>query len=289
MWKIKYLLLKISDFFLSNLLFVNLLFLYNCLKHKKSFYFLNITKPNTFNEKINFIKFSIKNPLSIIVADKIKVRDFVEKKIGEKYLIPLLAVFNSPEEIYLKNLPSQFVMKLNNGSGINFISHENLNYSSNNTIYYYFKKRFIINPYYFSREWHYGKIENKILIEKYLGNNILDYKIFCFNGVPGFVQVDFDRFLVHRRNIYDINWVLLEVEYVYPRFLDDPIPKPNKFNTMIEIAQKLSEDFLFARIDLYIVDNIIYFGEITLHPEGGLGPFDTKSSDIQLGKFLILD
>jgi len=287
MIKIKYLILKISSFFISDLIFTNVIFFFNCLRFKKPYYFLNINIPKTFNEKINYIKFNVKNDLSVLVADKLLVRNFVSARIGSSYLIPLIAVFNSAEEIQYNILPKSFVMKLNNGSGFNLIC-KNKEEISNFKIFSYFDSIFNLNPYFYSREWQYNIINNKILVEKYLGDNISDFKFFCFNGIPSFIQVDLDRFSNHKRNLYDTNWNIIDSEFIYKSYTETPLSKPICLDVMLNIARKLSDGFIFSRIDLYLIEDVVYFGEITLHPEGGMGPFDSKISDCKFGESLRL-
>jgi hypothetical protein len=271
--------------FMSNILYTNLLFLFNCIRLRQPFYWQNINQPNTLNEKINNIKFLDRNPLAPIVADKWAVREFIREKIGEEYLVPILAVFDSPEQIDFSILPDKFVMKLNNGSGYNLICSDK-SALVENVIRRNFRKAFNKDIYVASREWHYKLIQPKIIVEKLLGDNIIDYKIFC-DGEKGpiFIQIDVDRFISHKRNLYNTNWELLDISYVYPQS-EKKISSPVNLDKMLELARKLSLDFKLSRIDFYEEKGKIYFGEITLHPEGGVGPMDSFRSDLKLGELI---
>lgn len=286
MKRLLYVIIKNLGFVLSNNQYTNLLFWFNNYRLNKSYYKLNIDSPITFNEKINYIKYTIRNSLSQIVADKISVRKYVNEKIGEKYLIPLIAIFNSADEISFDILPDQFAMKLNNGSGYNLICTQKsmLNVEQERVK---FAKAMKTDIYLLSREWQYKEICPKILVEKLLEHNLKDYKFFCNREGPFMVQVDVDRFTNHTRNIYNLNWELMPFKLRYENSVN-AIEKPICLDEMIQVAKVLSADFLFCRIDLYEHDGIVYFGEITLHPGGGVEPFDSYNSDVEMGKFINL-
>ena len=119
------------------------------------------------------------------------------------------------------------------------------------------------------------------------GGQLLDYKFFCFNGKPEFVEVDFDCFTAHTRNFYSLAWERLPLQILYPPYQGDA-ERPNKLDEMIDVAKKLSKDFPFIRVDLYTCDDRVYFGELTFHPEGGFGPILPNEWDEKLGGMLEL-
>ena len=286
MKKILYYTLTFFGGVLNDNQYTNLLFLFNNIRIGKKFYFLKINSPVTFNDKINFIKFNIQNKFSSEVADKVLVRNYVREKVGEKYLIPLIAVYNSADEINFKILPNQFVMKLNNGSGYNLICKNKLELNTKNEIIK-FNKALKTEIYLLSREWHYKEIKPLILVEQLLAYNLKDYKFFCNQDGPFMVQIDVDRFTNHTRNIYNLNWELMPIQIRYKN-TNQQIAKPKNFEKMIELATILSSDFIFCRIDLYEHDDKVYFGEITLHPGGGVEPFDSYNSDLTMGQYIKL-
>lgn len=246
---------------------------------------MNILNPKSFNEKINWIKFEVRNPLSTTVADKYTVRDYVKSKVGESYLIPLHGAYNRIEDIDFRRLPSEFVIKYNSGSGFNYICNDLSNLVIED-VKSFFTNASKVDIYSYSREWHYRHIKPKILVEHFLGANIKDYKFHCNRDTGPFcIQVDSDRFSSHKRNLYDLNWKLMNLEYVYPNspMLDE---KPINLELMVHLACELSRDFIYSRIDFYEIDGRIYFGEITLHPEGGLGPFRNYDEDLFFGSLV---
>jgi len=252
----------------------------------KKYYNLDINNPSTFNEKISYIKFNHRNNLAPIVADKYAVREYVKNKIGDKYLVPMLAKIESIDEIDNLVINSDCIFKMNNGSGANLIVTKNKNVT-HKEIKSFFKKAFSTDVYVLSREWHYRKIKPCIIVEELLGHNISDYKFLCNSNGPFAIQVDVDRFINHKRNLYDLEWNLLPYEFCYNN-TEYELPKPKRLDEMIEVAKQLSKDFVFSRIDLYECDDKVWFGEITLHPEGGVGPFNSYESDLNMGKLVII-
>ncbi|RMD94614.1 MAG: hypothetical protein D6814_14295, partial [Calditrichaeota bacterium] len=188
--------------FVSDELFNNALFYYNCKRLGKPFYRQNLRNPKTFNEKISWIKFHQRHPLAPLVADKIRVKEYVAEKIGPEYVIPTLEVFDRPEAIEVSGLPDKFILKLNTGSGQNLICLDKANFDRKKAISF-FKKAFRINPFYLSREWHYRFIKPAILVEPLIGENVTEYKVFSIKGDPFVIQVDTDRFYGHKRNFFD--------------------------------------------------------------------------------------
>lgn len=264
--------------------FINLIFWINCQRFNRPFYRLNLRTPQTFTEKLNWLKFSHKFPEAEAMADKFRVRQIIKDQLGEELLIPLLGIYKSPEHIDYDLLPDKFVLKATHGSGWNIICHDKETLQPQ-IVERKFKRWLSMNPYYLSREWQYKNIVPKILCEEYLSDNLNDYKLFCFHGKVKYIQVDVDRFTSHTRNIYDTNWNLLDWEITYPRHRKS-IAKPAKLDYMIRISETLAADFIFVRIDLYHHLNRIYFGEITFFPEGGAGPFDSYNSDLKFGEGL---
>ncbi|NMC36405.1 hypothetical protein GYA49_05175 [Candidatus Beckwithbacteria bacterium] len=262
---------------------------YNYAKRrfKKTFgYDLNLRKPKTFNEKIQYLKLHYRKPILTRLADKYTVRSFVKKRIGAKYLNTCLGVYSSVLEINPSTLPSQFVLKATHGSSWNIIcsNKDQLDWGETiKTLKSWLKQ----NYFKLGREWCYKNIPPQIICEKYLGPNLPDYKFFCFHGKPYYIQVDLDRFGSHKRNFYNLRWEKLTIRLIYPNSNKD-IKKPKKLTEMITVAQKLSKDFPFVRIDLYEHENSIIFGEMTFYPENGFGTFRPQKYDYQFGTLLKL-
>lgn len=248
---------------------------------------LNWDNPTRFSEKINILKISPEIKNLSIYTDKYLVRDYVKKTIGEEYLIPLISVYNSVEEINLEELPDQFVLKCTHGSGMNIIcsSKASLDWPSAKRQL----KVWLKSNYYhtFGRELQYNYIKPRIVCEKYLENNdkdLLDFKFYCFVGKPEFVRVMSGRSTKIKKNTYYPDWK--ETSFQIASEANNPkwvIPKPKNLKIMVDVATKLSHIFPFVRVDLYNVDGKIYFGELTFTPAAGIQLFDPDSYDVFYG------
>ena len=249
---------------------------------------INLESPKTFNEKLQWQKINVSNELYSKLVDKYEVREYVREKIGEEYLNELYDVYNSIEEIDLDKLPNQFVMKTTHDSG-GVIVCKNKDDIGWDYELLKFKMRLKLNYYYTLREPYYKFVKPKIICERLLIDKIhgipLDYKIFCFNGKPTYIQVDCDRFENHKRNIYDTEWNLLELRIVYEN-TNYKIKKPKNLEEMLRCATKLSKGINFCRVDFYSINEKIIFGEITFFPEGGFGKIIPEKYDRLLGDML---
>lgn len=273
--------------YLPPYLFANIVFLINCIRLRRPYYLLSINRPRTFTEKINWLKFNTFNPDYIGLADKYDVRAFVSNRIGEQYLVPLLAVFNTSNEIDFTHLPDKFVLKATHGSGLNlFVKDKKM--QSIDRVRKLCSDWLTINPYFLSREWQYKDINPKIICEHYLDENPNDYKFFCFGGRVRFIQVDVDRFTAHTRTIFTRDWEELNIEYNYKKS-ERVLSPPAELDTMIKLSEELARDFNFVRVDLFNISNTIYFGELTFFPGGGAEPFNSYDADLNFGRGLELN
>lgn len=265
-----------------------------CIEHqfKRRFGYLpNLDDPKTFNEKLQWLKLYHRNPLMTVCADKVAVRDFVAERIGSEYLIPCLGVWDNPDDIDFDKLPDKFVLKVNWGSGQNIIvkdkSKLDLEEAKKKLAHWMQPQK---NHYYYAFEWSYKDIKPKIIAEKYmeeLNENLIDWKIFCNYGKPIFLFLGIDRFKDLRFNFYDTNFNQLPFKQHYKNS-DKKIEKPECFDKLLELAEKLTKDFIHARADFYVVNNKIYFGEITFFHFAGLHRFDPPEWDRKLGDLLVL-
>ncbi|MFA0657109.1 ATP-grasp fold amidoligase family protein [Vibrio sp. 10N.222.49.C12] len=251
---------------------------------------LDLNRPIGFSEKLAWTKLYDKNSLMTICADKHLVRSYVESRVGDRYLIPQLGVYNKFSEIDFSKLDTPYVLKVNHTSGGNCFDLEKKPLSltkAKKELEHYMK----LNAYYFACEWAYKDIKPKIVAERVIldenGKLPNDYKIFCFNGKPKFIQVDISRFENHRRDFYDLEWVKLDYKFVYDNSLHG-VKRPENLDEMLEIATKLSQEFNFARVDLYEIRGKIYFGEITFYPEGGSKEFSETQHEHLVGDYLKL-
>lgn len=254
-------------------------------------YPLNLKNPKTFNEKINWLKLNERTPLHTICSDKYAVRDHIEKTIGSKYLIPLLYKTEDYTKIIPENLPSApFIIKTNHDSSGGTIVF-NKNEINWDLVQSNLKNRMKTNYSIFGKgEWQYKNIKPIVIVEGLLidedGHIPSDYKLHCFNGTLQFIQVDMDRHTNHTRNLYDINWDFIPCKWLYQN--GKTIEKPIKYEEMKAIAEKLAGDFTYARVDLYLVKERVYFGEITFHSDSGNGKFIPELWDQKFGEALTL-
>ena len=249
---------------------------------------LNLVNPKTFNEKIQWLKLYDSIPIKTVLSDKYLVRSWVKEKIGEQYLIPILGVYEKFEDINFNNLPNQFVIKCNHGSGYNIIVKDKnkLNFG---VIREKIEKWMNENFSSFYQELNYRDIQPKILIEKYMDDSsgdLRDYKINCFNGKPEFIWMDIDRHSKHKRNLYDLNWKQLpyKINSNYEAF---PSPeKPKCLKQLINLASILSKGFSYVRVDFYIINEKIYFGEMTFYTSSGTEDIIPPSFDKRLSSLI---
>lgn len=251
---------------------------------------IDLQNPKTFSEKIQWIKLNYRNNLMTRCADKFEVRDYIKEKNLDYILNDIYGVYDAVSEIDLSKLPNEFVLKATHGSGWNSICYnkESLNWKDE------FKKieEWLNTNYYnIGREWVYKNIKPRIICEKLLideeSSLPKDYRFFCFNGQPKLIQVDVDQSQGRKRNIYDINWNKMAFEHGFP-MSKSTHKKPKNLSLMIEIAEKLSEDFPFVRVDLYNINGKIYFGELTFYPGNGFGVFKPDVYDSVIGSYLDL-
>lgn len=255
---------------------------------------INWKNPKTFSEKIQWRKIYDRNPLYTKCADRFAVRGYVKKNIGEKHLIPLLFA-GKPEEIDFDTLKPPFVIKTNHNVGKHYFVKTKDDYKNINKkeVVDYFSKCLKKNFYPSWREWQYKNIMPKVVIERMLlnkGNIPSDYKFHCFGGKVGMVQVDMGRFECHTRCILDRKGKVLP--FSFGPFKEGKLDikmvsnfeKPKNFDKMVRVAEKLSKDFNYIRVDLYSVSNKIYFSELTITPCAGFERFIPKKWDYHFSK-----
>ena len=257
----------------------------------KQGYKLNLKNPKTFNEKLQWIKLYDRNPLMPKCVDKYTVREYVESVGCGEILNELIWEGFNPEDIPFDKLPKKFVIKVTHGSTFNIICTDKNKLDCEDTIKKckkWLKEKFI--PCY--GEWFYGIEKPRIVIEKYLEDksrkgDLMDYKIFCFNGEPKIVDVHCGRFSGHRRNIYDLDWNMQEdVYFKYEHF--NGIERPKELDKALEYAKKLSANFNHVRVDFFIVNGKLFFGELTFTNGAGLDTIKPYEFDLKMGSWLKL-
>lgn len=254
---------------------------------------LNIKNPQTFNEKIQWLKLYDRDTDKIKYVDKYEVRNYIAKTIGKQYLIPLINVYDEVNQINWSTLPNTFVLKCTHGSGSNIIC-KNKNNLDINLAKKKLKKWMNQNWYNFGREWEYKHIKPRIICEKFIvddsGNDLKDYKIMCYNGSAKCIFVCLNRNSKTglNINIYDRDWNLLPVERVGVPKSEEFVKKPKNLDLMLNLAEILAKDFPFLRVDFYEANGRVYFGEITFYPGSGFRGFKPESYDETLGSWIKL-
>lgn len=253
---------------------------------------LNLANPQTFNEKLQWLKLYDRKPEYTTMVDKYAVKKYVADIIGEEYIIPTLGVWNHFDEIDFSTLPKQFVLKCTHDSGGLVICRDK-NKLDMKAAKEKLESSLKINYYWSGREWPYKNVKPRIIAEKYMTdsctNDLYDYKFFCFGGQVKCFKVDFDRFIEHHANYYDPSGKILSFgEAELPPIYDKPIKITKNLEKMCEFAEKLTAGIPFLRADFYDVEGKIYFGELTFYPASGFGKFTDDSWDLQLGKWIEL-
>lgn len=253
--------------------------------------FPNLKDPQTFNEKIQWLKLYNRKPEFSAMVDKYEVKKIIAERMGEELLIPTLGVWDRFEDIDFGKLPNQFVLKCTHDSGGLVIckdksqldlkkTEEKINRCLNS------------NYYWHGREWPYKNVKPRIIAEQYMvdesGVELKDYKIFNFGGEPKLIQVDFNRFVKHTKNIYDTEWNYLNVAINYPTDPTVNIKKPECLEKMLEMAKELSAGLPFLRTDFYVINGKIYFGELTFSPGSGFMKVTPEKFDLEMGSWIPL-
>lgn len=246
---------------------------------------LNLNNPVTYNEKLQWLKLYDRNERYVDIVDKYEVRKYVKSKVGKQYLIPLLGVWSDVEEIDFNKLPSEFVLKCNHNSGKGMCICKDKTKIDLRRIKKNLKKGLKEDYYLTGREWPYKNVKRKVIAEKYIGIDGCapdDYKFYVFNGKIDSVMVCKGREYGYPTFLfYDLNWNRLNYQYNEDKNI--VIEKPKNFDKMIEIVNKLAEDFVEVRIDLYNQGGSIYFGEITLFNQSGYDTDITYDTDFYWG------
>lgn len=246
-------------------------------------YWMNWKSPRTFSEKIQWLKVYNRKEIYTNLVDKYAAKAYVGDLIGKEYIIPTLGVWDNPEAIDWDSLPKEFVLKTTHGGGsvgVVICNDKNnfdilqasklLNLSLKSDIYTRF------------REWPYKDVPKRIIAEKFMStsgcnelNNLTDYKFYCFGGEPKYCQVIRDRRTTETIDFYDMDWQHQDFVGLNPNVHNGitPVPRPVLLKDMTEICRKLSSDIPFLRVDLYVIDEKVYFGEMTFYPASGFGQF----------------
>lgn len=259
---------------------------------------LNLRNPQTFNEKLQWLKLYDRKPEYTVMVDKYAAKQYVAAKIGEQYIIPTLGVWEHFDDIDFDSLPNQFVLKCTHDSG-GLVVCKDKSSLDKTAAREKIEKSLKQNYYWSGREWPYKNVPPRIIAEKYMSNNqekdnegisLKDYKFYSFNGEPQYLYIS-DNMDDHKKA--RISFATMEWEKApfgrtdYHEFKELP-EKPKRFKDMVKLVRVLSENHSFLRVDLYEINNNIYFGELTFHPCAGFMPFKPEEWDNRLGQLITL-
>ncbi len=250
---------------------------------------LNLKNPRLYNEKLQWIKLYDRDERYRTFVDKIAVRDYVKEVAGAQYLIPEIARYDREEDIAWDRLPGKYVLKCTHGSSANIIQDgrkdEGAIARERAKIAGWMKGDW----FYLSREWPYKGIAPRVLIERFLegknGGVPYDYKFLCFDGEPKYIIVDVDRYTNHTRNFYDTNWVRQDMFNRHPGYAGE-VKRPERLDEMLAVARKLSKGIRHIRIDLYEVEGVVYFGEMTFFHGFGMEVFRPRAFEEHMGDLI---
>jgi len=257
-------------------------------------YPLNLEDPQTFNEKLQWLKLYDRKPIYTSMVDKYEVKNYVADIIGEEHIIPTISVWDKFDDIDFDALPNQFVLKCTHDSGGLVICKDKnqLNLAkARKKINRSLKNRF----FYRFREWAYKDVKPRIIAERYMEDEqeavgLTDYKFYCFDGEPKFLYVSsgLGDHASARISFLTMDWNFAPYERSdYAPFEDLP-NKPKSFEQMVEICKTLSKGIPFLRVDLYEINKEIYFSELTFYPSGGFMPFKNRDHDLEIGNMITL-
>lgn len=254
---------------------------------------LNIENPQTYNEKLQWLKLYDRRPEYTVMVDKYLVKQYVADKIGDKYIIPTLGVWDRFEDIDFDKLPDEFVLKCTHDSGGLVICTDIKKLDKDNarkTINHSLKRNYFLN----TREWPYKNVQPRIIAEQYMvdesGYELKDYKFFCFDGVPKAMFVASDRGIEGEETKFDF----FDMDFQHLPFINGhpnankEIACPKSFDEMKRLAAILSKGLPQTRIDFYDINGSVYFGEITFYHWSGLVPFEPEAWDHVFGSWISL-
>lgn len=255
-------------------------------------YKLNLDDPQTFNEKLQWLKINYRNPIQTKMVDKYEAKLIAEEIIGKEYIVKNYGVWDNFEDIDFDSLPDKFVLKTTHDQGGVVICDDKKKFDYQNA-----KKKFKVHykrkHFYLRREWPYKDVKPRIIAEEVLFDNDKeipdDYKFYCFHGVPKVMLIATERFTGDTKfNYFDMQFNPIDMEQGGKQN-EKHFEKPIGFETMIELSKKLSKGFPHVRVDFYNLDGKIYFGELTFYDSGGMATFSPQEYDYRWGEWVNLD
>ena len=254
---------------------------------------LNLNHPETFNEKMQWLKLNDRNPTYTIMVDKFKAKEYAREIIGDEHIIPTYGCWEKFEDINFDELPERFVLKCNHDSGSVVICKSKKIFDLK-MAKAKIEKGLHTDGYYWGREWPYTNVERRIIAEEFLHDNkeddLPDYKVHCFGGVPKFILVCKDRFSKTgmTEDFYDTNWKSIDVSRPNHKRSSRQMDRPKWLEEMLHLSELLSKGIPFLRVDFYVVNEKLYLGELTLYPASGFEKFVPEEYDALFGSWIPL-
>ena len=279
-----YFMMKVCPALVSKRLQMEMLYLWWTGEH------LDLKHPKTFNEKIQWLKMYDHNPLYTKLVDKYLVKEWVAEKIGQEYIIPTLGVYKSADEINFDTLPNQFVLKCNHDSGSVRLCTNKQKFDRDGARTF-LNERLKYDTSAVCGEWAYKDVPRRIIAEQYMedksGEALMDYKWFCFNGEPKIMYMCRDKAKYPTTDFFDMDFNRLPI-----RIQDPPSPvcpdKPKQFEEMHRLASILSQCIPQVRVDFYVVNDHVYFGEMTFYHLGGMTQIKPYEWNVKMGEMIHL-
>lgn len=254
---------------------------------------LNLDNPQSFTEKLQWLKLYDHNPLYTKLVDKYEVKKWAAERIGNQYIIPTIGVWNSFESINWDSLPNQFVLKTTFGGGSDgVVICKDKSMASRDKIARIIARSMQTNPYKRLREWPYKDVPRRLIVEQFLedkSGDLADYKFYCFGGEPKVLLLATNRYTSHNFDYFDMDFKKLPI--VSAMGGNNPnltVEKPQFFDEMKEIARKLSKNLPHVRVDLYCCNGHVYFGEMTLYDSSGLDNLNSEEWNARFGAWITL-
>ena len=262
----------------------------------------DIDNPRSFTEKLQWLKLHDRKPIYSVMVDKVLAKEYVSSAVGPQYVIPTLKVWNSAREMDFSELPEQFVLKCNHNSGRGMVICKDKSALDEKEIRKKIKKALKRREYLVNREWPYKNVVPKVFAEQLVSDSsvpegqtdgLIDYKFYCFNGKPQFLYIGFANIVNNIKHdylsFYNLDFTPADFgRHDHPR-IPFEVKKPDNFDEMIRIAEKLAQGTRFVRVDLYNLGGEIKFSEFTFFPGGGMARFDPEEAEIRIGEMIRID
>lgn len=253
---------------------------------------LDLKSPKSFSEKLNWLKLYNRIPEYSIMVDKVKAKEWVSERIGTQYIIPTIGVWERPEDIDFDSLPNRFVLKCNHNSGTGMFICRDKTHLDKKSVIRGLHKGLHENYYSYYREWPYKDVPRRVLAESFLEDKsgipyLVDYKFFCFNGEPFMMYISQDHSEHPTTDFFDMDFQRLPIRMKDPNSEGD-VKKPAQFEEMKRLATILCKGVPHLRVDFYIVNGKVYFGELTFFHNAGFSIIYPEEWDIRIADMIKL-